>query len=455
MGHIDHGKTSLLDKIRHASVAAKESGGITQHISVYQSEGITFIDTPGHAAFLKMRSRGAVAADIAVLVISAQDGVMAQTKECINLIKSTNLPVIIALNKIDLDSANPDMVKGQLVEQELTPEEYGGQIALIPVSAKTGQGIDKLLEAIKVQAEVMELEAQNEADLEAVVIESKVECNRGAVAVVIVRKGKLSLGQMVFVGKEEIKVKMLLDWNKKPIKEALASVPVEILGFATAPEVGTMIRSQPIEDEDEGTQIAGETLDSGKADVQLPIVLRADTQGTLEALQNSFSSEVKVINCGVGAVTDSDVFLASSTGATIYAFNSKVPKTVETLAKNEGVIIFCSKIIYEIIEDIQGRVLRLMEPTIDETVLGEAAVVAEFAINKVRIAGIKCTKGELTKGDFIHLQREGKIIKDTRLEGIHHQKEILEKATVGKEYGVTFRPYIDFRENDVIIAYKK
>lgn len=461
MGHIDHGKTSLLDKIRHATVAAKEAGGITQHINSYQTEvilkngkkgKITFIDTPGHAAFCNMRVRGANVTDLVVLVVSAVDGVMIQTKECIAEIKKSSLPVIIAMNKIDLDGASPEKIKGQLVEADLTPEEYGGQIPVIPVSAKTGAGIDDLLESILLHAEIMELENHPELPLEASIIESKLDKARGPVASVIVKNGTLHLGDVVYAHDVFCKIKAMLDSSGKSVAQATPSTPVEILGFEKVPAVGTLIT--PIKQEK--VLVEAKQVNTASSDlIQLPIVIKADVEGTLEALKNSFSDDVKVISASVGAVTDNDIFLASAAKAQVFAFNVAVPRFIQNLAENQKVTIIQSKVIYEIIENIQSQVLKIMDPTIEETIIGEGTIIAEFKIDKVRIAGVKVIKGEFTKGDLIHLRHDEKITKDTKVDGIHQAKSIVDKVKVGAECGMTFKPYVDFKINDVIISYKK
>jgi len=461
MGHIDHGKTTLLDRIRNARVAEKESGGITQHISSYQTQVklkngksglITFIDTPGHAAFCAMRTRGANLTDLVVLVVSATDGVMQQTKECIAQIKKENLPVIIALTKYDLDTRQPEMVKGQLVEMDLTPEEYGGQVAIVPLSAKTGTGIDELLELILLNAEIMELKDESQASLEAVVVESKLDTARGPVAAVIVKKGVLKLGDQIFAENISGKVKALIDSNGKSIKEARPSTPVEILGFEKVPTVGAIVASEPSELEIEKNNVVKAVLDPDLP--RLNLVIKADVEGTLEALKNSLSDDVNLIYTGVGPVNDNDVIAAKTSHAELFAFNVPVSKTIKNLADNEKVLIFESKIIYEIIENIQAQVLKMLDPTIEDTIVGEGTIIAEFKIEKVRIAGIKITKGEMTKGDAVHLMREGKIIKNTQIEGIRQGKDIVEKIKVGHDCGMTFRPYVDFKINDAIIAYK-
>lgn len=461
MGHIDHGKTTLLDKIRSTNIWKKEAGGITQHIGAYQAKVtekdgqiklITFIDTPGHAAFINMRACGAKATDMVVLVISAVEGIMPQTKECLDHIKKCELPFIVAMNKIDLENAAPDKVKGQLVELGFTPEEYGGQTAVIPVSAKTGEGIDKLLEMILLNAEILELTADPHGEFEAAIIESRLDKSRGPVASLIINNGTLRIGDIIYSEDILCKVKAMIDCNGLQLKEAGPSTPVEVLGFEKVPAVSSLVTSNKTEStEDKQTKVL---LESTEENPKLKVILKADVKGTLEALENSFNEDVIVISSGIGAVTDNDVFLAEAAKAQIFAFNVSTPKHISQIAEASKVRIFESRIIYEIIEDIQNQVLHLLEPTIDETVLGEGLIKAEFKIDKVRISGVQCTKGEISKGDLIHLKRDGKIIKDTKVEGIHQGKNIVEKLKVGADCGMTFKPYIDFKVGDVIIAYK-
>ncbi len=463
MGHIDHGKTSLLDRIRSTSITKKEAGGITQHIGAYQatvktSDGqeklITFIDTPGHAAFGNMRARGAQVTDIVVLVVAATEGIMPQTKESLELIKKSDLPFIVAMNKMDLEGAMPDKVKGQLVELGFTPEEYGGQTPLIPVSARTGLGIDKLLEEILLNAEVMDLSGDPSDCVEAVVIESKLDKNRGPVASLIVKQGTLRVGDIVYADDIACKVKAMIDYTGKLIKEAVPSTPVEVLGFETVPAVGSVVTPDKRACEETRKKDVVPTNSSIEETPKLNVILKADVKGTLEALEHSFSDDVVVVSSGIGAVSDNDVFLGETTRSQIFAFNVNVPTHIEKLAESSKVRVFKSRIIYEIIEDIQSQVLHLLEPTIDETVLGEGLIKAEFKIDKVRIAGVQCTKGEISKGDLIHIKRDGKIIKDTKVEGIRLGKQVVDKVKSGGECGMTFKPYIDFKLNDVIISYK-
>ena len=450
MGHIDHGKTSLLDKIRSTDVVKKESGGITQHIGAYQVQNITFIDTPGHAAFCDMRSRGAQVTDIIVLVIAATEGIMPQTKECVQYIKDTNIPFVVAMNKMDLEGASPEKIKGQLVEIGFTPEDYGGQVAIIPVSAKTGQGIDKLVEFINLNAEIMELTSEPDVPLEAFIIESRMDKARGPVASLIVQKGTINTGDIVYADDVLCKVKALVDDKGFNIKTAGPSTPVEVLGFELVPAVGSLVTPQK-RDCVEG--ICKPKYEYDEENPKLKIILKADVEGTLQALKRSFSDDVYILSEGIGAVTDNDVFMADTGKAQIFSFNVTTPKQILKLAQTNQVKVFESKIIYEIIDNIQAQVLKMLEPTIDETILGEGFIKAEFKIDKVRIAGVQCTKGELTKGDLIHLKRDNKIIKDTKIESIHQGKNVIDKIKNGTDCGMTFKPYIDFDVNDVIISY--
>ena len=450
MGHIDHGKTSLLDKIRSTDVVKRESGGITQHIGAYQVQGITFIDTPGHAAFCDMRSRGAQITDIVVLVIAATEGIMPQTKECIQHIKNTNIPFIVAMNKMDLEGASPEKIKGQLVEAGFTPEEYGGQVAVIPVSAKTGQGIDKLIDLIRLNAEIMELKSEPQSPLQAFIIESKLDKSRGPVASLIVQKGTISTGDVVYADDVLCKVKALVDDKGQSIKSAGPSTPVEVLGFELVPCVGSLVTKEihaPV------ASVCKPKYEYDEENPKLKIILKADVEGTLQALKRSFSNDVYILSEGIGAITDTDVFMADTGKAQIFSFGVNTPKQILKLAQTNQVKVFESKIIYEIIDNIQAQVLKMLEPTIDENILGEGFVKAEFKIDKVRIAGIQCTKGEISKGDLIHLKRDNKIIKDTKVDSIHQSKSIIEKIKSGSDCGMTFKPYVDFKVNDVIISY--
>jgi translation initiation factor IF-2 len=357
------------------------------------------------------------------------------------------------MNKSDLPGAAPEKVKGQLVEVGFTPEEYGGQVPLIPVSAKTGQGIDELLESIILHADILELENKPEEHLEAYRIESKIDKARGPVASAVLRQGTLSLGDYFYIGSEKTKVKALLDFQGKNIKSAYPSDPIEILGLTFAPDAGSRLSPEAYEIKAAAPSPRPSMLDPDSP--KLPIVAKADTQGTLQALLGSLSDDVVVVHSGIGPISDNDIFLAESSKAQIIAFNVPTPSSVAKLADNQKVNILSSRIIYELLENLEAQVLKLLEPTIDENILGEATIMAEFKIEKVRIAGCRVSKGVLSKGDTIHLLRDGKIIKDSKIDSIRQGKNDVESIKSGNECGLTFKPYIDFKLNDAIISYNK
>jgi translation initiation factor IF-2 len=457
MGHVDHGKTSFLDAIRKTSVAAKESGGITQHIGAYQVEKngkpITFIDTPGHAAFAKMRSRGAAATDVVVLVVSATEGVKPQTIESIQHIKKAGVQYLVALTKMDLPDKKIDMVKAQLTEHEVFVEGYGGDIVCVPVSSKTGEGLDKLLEMILLVAELMELKADPDADVEAIVIESKRDSKKGTVATVLVKNGTLKSGDTVFANQTELKIKSMIMADGKIVKTAGPSTPVELTGWDDVPAVGSIVaktKAQII-----AVEAVAETAALDADRPALKLILKADATGTLEAIENSISGdEVIFISKGVGNVTEADVLLAESTKARILAFRVKAPASVESLAESTKVKIKSYSVIYELIEDIQKQTLRLLEPTIDEEELGVADVVAVFDMKGERIAGCRIKSGEIARGQLTHIKREDKIIADPKIKSMRTGKVEIESAKAGNECGIVFRAYSDIQVGDVIQTYR-
>lgn len=459
MGHVDHGKTSLLDAIRHTSVAAKEAGGITQHIGAYQVEHagkpITFIDTPGHAAFTKMRSRGAQVTDIVVLVVSATEGVKPQTVESIQHIKKAGVQYLVAMTKIDLPEKNPEMVKAQLTEHEVFVEGYGGDIVCVPVSAKTGEGLDKLLEMIQLVAELMELKADPEALLEGVIVESKMDKQRGPVATVLVKQGTLKVGSVVFAGHVEAKVKAMTDAFGKPMKSAGPSTPVEVLGWSEVPLVGSFVstvRAAAVARVQKQAVTTAEAQEGEKP--KLKLILKSDVAGTLEAIENSLSlDEVILISTGVGDVAETDVLLAESTGALIIGFHVKVPSAVQKLAESTKVKIKVYAIIYDLIEDLQKQILKLIEPSIDEEELGTADVIAVFDIKGERIAGSKVKTGEIARGQMYHLKRGGKTVADPKIKSMKTSKTDIDVAKAGSECGIVFRNFNDVQIGDQIVAY--
>jgi len=464
MGHIDHGKTTLLDKIRQTSVAARESGGITQHIGAVQvtfkakegrEERITFIDTPGHAAFAQMRARGAQVTDLVVLVVAADDGVMPQTKESLSHIKAAKVPFLVAINKIDLPNASVDKVKGQLAEIDVVPEDYGGKIITVPVSAQSGQGVEDLLEMIVLVGKVADLKADLEGVFEGVVIESSLDRRRGPVGTVLVKNGTLRLRDEIWVGEIKAKVKAMFDDQGKPIESAPPSFPVEVLGFAKPPLIGGKVTPHPGQTEpDEPKKKKEEELDPFAQKKEIPIIIKSDVQGTLEAVLVNLPSEVKVIHSGVGEVTDSDVFLAQASGAQLFSFRAKVGAPAKKIAQESEMEIKEFTIIYDLLEEIEAQVLRLIEPKIDQQVLGEAQIVAEFKIEGKRIAGCRVGKGTISLKGKAYLRRGKKMLDDVNLVSMKYRTKDIKKADKGEEFGVLFEPEVDFRVGDVIVSYK-
>lgn len=462
MGHVDHGKTSLLDYIRKAKVAAGEAGGITQHVGAYQAEHkgqkITFIDTPGHAAFSKMRSRGAAVTDIVILVVAADDGVKPQTIESIQHIKASNVPVIVAINKIDMPAASPEMVKAQLTEHGINVNGYGGDIDAVEVSAKTGKGVDDLLETILVTAELHELKADPAAPVKAAVIESIRDNKAGSQATVLIKEGTLKTRDMIYTATASGKVKRMIDATGKVVNEATPSMPVVILGFEEVPMVGEMVTTSPsTETAAEATKVDNFSLDTllNQNSPKLNLILRSDTVGTLQALEQQMTEEVRLVSSGVGAITESDIELAETTKSQIMGFNVQFPNSLKKLAEERGVRVKVYKIIYELLESLQKQVLKLMEPTIDEEVVGEATVSQIFDMKGERIAGVKVTKGEIKKTDLIHLKRKDVIVADPKIKTMQHGKDQIEKVKVGEECGIVFTRFANLQAGDVIVAYIK
>ena len=473
MGHVDHGKTTLLDYIRKSNLQAQEAGGITQHIGAYQvdyqGKKITFIDTPGHAAFAKMRQRGARVTDIVVLVVAVNDGVKPQTIESIRHIKESNVSVIVALNKTDLKDVQPDVIKGELAEHEILVTDMGGEIEAIELSAKTGKGVDKLLETITAMAELLDLKADREAALEAVVIESAIDQHKGSVATVIVQQGTLKTRQELVTADGDVtgRVRVLTNEFNQRLDNVLPGNPAEIQGLDSTPDVGAVIRNAKEEYKFEETatkEVAGAddpyaswdftaALEGEKE--KLKIIFKADVQGTLEAiLQTVDEDSVLIISSGVGIVTQSDVEMAETTGARIIAFNTSVPGKVKCLAKQQGIKIKEYDIIYKLIEDLQKQMLKLIEPTIDEVQTGEAEIIQIFEMKGRKIAGCKVITGEIKKNDLLHLKRGEEILFNPAIASIQHNKAEVEKITAKSECGITFKnKNSNFQIGDKLIAY--
>lgn len=462
MGHVDHGKTSLLDAVRSTNVAAREHGGITQAIGAYQVEfetknglnKVTFIDTPGHAAFSKMRARGAKVTDLVVLVISSSDGVMPQTKESLDLIKAAGVPYVIALNKVDLPEADIKKVKDQLSQIGVSVEGYGGEVVALPVSAKTGQGVKELLEMIVLLGQMQNLEGDPEGKLEAVVIESRSDSRRGNTATILVRNGSLKVGQKIFIDGVESKIRALFDENANGVTLAGPSMPVEVLGLTVLPPVGAVVASQDLPTT-QNLPTQRPSLIPQETDNKLKIILKADVAGSLEALRGLVNDrDIAVLTDGIGEISDSDVLLAKTTGAVVYGFNVKCSSSAEKLAQEDRVKLKTFKIIYELFDDLEKRVRLMRNPNLGEIVLGQATIIAEFKIDSDRIAGCKVTEGRIAKSDTIHIIRGGQVLSNIRLKSMKHQKVESQEARLNQEFGAIFSPYVDFKIGDVLVSFE-
>jgi len=486
MGHVDHGKTSLLDYIRKANVAAKEHGGITQHIGAYQVElpegVITFLDTPGHAAFTNMRARGAQVTDIAILVVAADDGIMPQTQEAIQHILNAGVPMIVAINKIDKPDANPDRVMQQLPEFNVIPEAYGGQVITVPVSAMTGEGVPQLLELILLQAEVMELKADPKGALSGVVIEAKMEKGRGPVATILVQEGTLRLGDSLVVGSTYGRIKAMLDYRGERINEAVPSTPVEILGLSDVPLAGDRIEAA--EEEKTAREIAQQRLEEERARTivftgrgitlrdlrrmqqeeglrELNLIIRADVQGSVEAVKGMLEKvrneevEAKVILSGVGAVSKADIDLASASNAIVVGFNVRPDGEARKEAEKRKVEIRTYTIIYELIEDIEAAVKGMLAPKFEEQYLGQVEIRVRFQFSKKGIiAGCYVTDGKVTRNAECRVRRGREIVYTGRVQTLRHLKDDVREVTQGMECGLTFQDWTEFAEGDVVEAFE-
>ncbi len=485
MGHVDHGKTSLLDHIRRTRVAAGEAGGITQHIGAYHVETakgvVTFLDTPGHEAFTAMRARGAKATDIVVLVVAADDGVMPQTREAIHHAKAGNVPIVVAVNKIDKPEANPEKIRQDVANEGVVPEEWGGDAMFVDVSAKTGAGIDNLLDAILLQAEVLELKAPVDTPAKGVVIESRLDKGRGPVATVLVQSGTLRRGDMVLAGSAFGKVRAMLDETGKPVNEAGPAIPVEIQGLSDVPGAGEDVLVLP--DERKAREIAlfrqGKFRDvklarqqaaklenmfeqMGEGEVKtLPIILKADMQGSYEglahALQKLSTDEVKVniIHSAVGAISESDINLAIASGAVILGFNVRADAQARKLAESAGVDVRYYNIIYEAVDDVKAALSGLLSPEKRENALGLAAVRQVFRITKVgAVAGCYVLDGLLRRNARVRVLRDNVVVHDGELESLKRFKDDVREVKAGFECGLSLRNYNDIMEGDQIECYE-
>jgi translation initiation factor IF-2 len=458
LGHVDHGKTTLLDYIRTTKVAAREAGGITQSIGAYQAvlqgKTLTFIDTPGHAAFSQMRSRGASVADVVVLVVAADDSVQPQTIESIKHIKAAGVPYVVAINKVDKADANVEVVKAELTQHEVFVEGYGGNTPFVLISGKTGAGVDTLLETILLLSELEELPYEPGGVLSAPVIEAKLDSQKGALVSVIVKSGTLHVGDEIQTDSAGAKVRALFSDTGASIKSATPAMPVQILGFRTLPAVGEVITTGThIE-----TTVSPENIPAPVIDPtlkRLSLIVKADTLGSLEAIKASFTADVYLVGASTGDITESDVLLASTTGAIILGFNVKASSSVQKLGETEGVVLKTYKIIYELLEYVEKKVLKLMEPTIDEDELGKGIVIKIFEINSDLIAGCKIESGRFETGDTVHLNKADGTVKDARIKSMRIAHDEVRKVPAGAECGVFLFPNLDVQPKDVIIAYKK
>ena len=485
MGHVDHGKTSLLDSIRRAKVAAGEAGGITQHIGAYHVQTprgvITFLDTPGHEAFTAMRARGAKATDIVILVVAADDGVMPQTIEAIRHARAANVPIVVAMNKIDKPEANPDRVKQELVAQEVVPEEYGGDSPLVPVSAKTGEGIDSLLENVLLQAEVLELKAVRDGAAKGLVIEARLDKGRGPVATVLVQSGTLKRGDVVLAGSAFGRVRAMLDENARPVTEAGPSIPVEIQGLAEVPAAGEEVIV--LGDERKAREIAlfrqGKFRDvklakrqaaklenmleqMAEGDVKtLPLIIKADVQGSQEALTHAMlklgTDEVRitVVHQAVGGITESDVNLATASKAVIIGFNVRADQAAKRLAEANGVDIRYYNIIYDAVDEVKAAMAGLLSPEQKEETLGLVEIRQIFRVSKVgTIAGCMVIEGVVRRGARVRLLRDNTVIWTGELDSLKRFKDDVREVKEGFECGLSLRGYDDIRERDQIEAFE-
>ena len=485
MGHVDHGKTSLLDAFRKTNVVAGEAGGITQSIGAYQiefnGEKITFIDTPGHAAFTQMRARGAQATDIAILVVAADDGVMPQTVEAINHIKAAGVPIIVAINKMDKPEANPDRIKQQLAEYNILPEEWGGDAICVPISAKTGMGLDDLKQAILLVSEMLDLKANPDKMATAVVIEAELDKNRGAVASVIVENGTLHVGDSIMSGLTYGKVRAMFSDKGKPIKEALPSTPVEILGLNEVPSAGDQVYAvdeslskQVIQEritnikKQRASQSSGVTLDNFMNRVQegalknLNIIIKADTMGSVEALKNTLAgikndeAKVNIVHSGAGAVTESDVDLAKTTESIIISFNQKPVAKAKILADKNKVQIKEYKIIYEVVDDITNAINGMLSVKYEEVYIGLAEIRMVFKLSTAgKVAGSYIKDGKAARNAIVYIKRGNEEIGQSTIESLKIVKDEKAEVQKGFECGIKLRDNIDFKEGDLIEIYSK
>jgi len=457
LGHVDHGKTSLLDRIRQTHVAERETGGITQSIGAYKidfkGKKITFIDTPGHAAFSKMRARGGQAADLVILVVAADDGVMPQTIESIEHIKAAKVPFLVAINKIDLPGADVEKVKKQLSDNGVLLESYGGEVVALPVSAKTGEGIDELLEMVLLLSQMGEVSGDPKGILQGIVIESKKE-KAGPVGTVVVKNGTLAVGDEILAGGVFAKVKGLMDEFNQRLTSVGPGEPAEVLGFSSPPPVGAKVVKVEAQTKQTPSELAFKLPQFSQEEKnKFKIILKADSTGSLEALSSNLSQDVLLVLAGVGDISDSDVLLAQTLGAKIFGFRVKVSSEVAKLAESEKIVIKTYKIIYQFLEDIEKEILATARESVqEEKILGKAEIIAQFQIDDLRIAGCRVTEGKLRLDDTVHLERGGKVVGESQVASLQQRAKSVKEAKNKDECGVLLSSTLDFKIGDVLIS---
>ena len=480
MGHVDHGKTSVLDVLRSANVVSGEFGGITQHIGAYQIESksnkITFIDTPGHAAFTEMRARGSKLTDIVVLVVAADDGVKPQTIESIRHAKAANVPIVVAINKCDLPEADPQKIKNQLLEHELIAEDLSGDTLMVEISAKTKINLDKLVESIILQAEILDLKTDFDSKATGIVLESKIDIGRGPVATIIVTTGTLKKGDFFVSGYKWGKIRAIINDKGKNINEASPSTPVEILGINGAAKAGddfivldnekeakNLSESRAQENKNNKNPLTFATQESAFSDKsaeELNLIIKSDVHGSSEAIKNAVSQikhdevKPKIILSDIGMITETDVTLAKASNAVLIAFNVKPSKEAKKLAENENIKISSYNIIYEVLDYIKKRMSGLLTPDVKETIMGSAQILEIFKVSGAgKVAGSKVMEGEITSASSVRIIRDGTIIYSGKVETLFREKNQVKQVSNGQECGITVKDYMDFQKNDTIEAF--
>ena len=480
MGHVDHGKTSVLDVLRSANVVSGEFGGITQHIGAYQIESqsnkLTFIDTPGHAAFTEMRARGSKLTDVVVLVVAADDGVKPQTIESINHAKAANVPIVVAINKCDLPEADPQKIKNQLLEHQLIAEDLSGETLMVEISAKKKMNLDKLVETIILQSEILDLKTDFDSKATGVVLESKIDVGRGPVANIIVTTGTLKKGDFFVSGLRWGKVRAIINDKGKNINDALPSTPVEILGINGAAKAGDdfivlesekeakTLSENRAQEKKEGknplTFATQESAFSNNLSKELNMIIKSDVHGSSEAIKNAISKikheevKPKIILADIGMVTETDVSLAKASNAVLIAFNVKPSKEAKKLAENENIKISSYNIIYEVLDYIKQRMSGLLAPDIKEMVTGTAEILEIFKVSGAgKVAGSKISEGEILSTSDVRIIRDGKVIYTGKIGSLFREKNQVKQVASGQECGITVKDYIDFQKNDIIEAY--